>query len=390
MEGEKTSQAQQFLGLANLILRSGTTSTHHGPMPFDCPIWPPRWPEIEAAAIRVIRSGEWGKYQSATRSALETRIATTFGASAARLCSSGTAALEIALRAAKVGTDDEVVLAAYDYPGNFRTIELVGARPVLADVSADTLSIDRGQVERCASDRVKAVVASHLCGTAAEIAELRGCCDDHGWLLIEDACQATGMKIDRRPAGSFGHFATLSFGGSKLISAGSGGALLVNSDRLAARLGGLLDRPGDAFPLSPLQASVIAPQLDRLDELNQIRHRTVQFLEREVAAQLPRWRWILETSQDIQPAFYKLAWLAESSEHRGRIIEAGLREALPIGPGFRSMSRCSPRRCRKPIAIERADELSQRLVVLDHRALLLEPERHDQLVDCLRKVHDGS
>lgn len=356
-------------------------------MPFDCPVWPPDWPEIEAAALRVIRSGEWGQYQSATRSRLETRLAETFHAHAARLCCSGTAALEIALRAAQIGPGDEVILAAYDYPGNFRTIELVGARPVLADVSAHNLGIDPEQIERCASQRVRAVIASHLCGTAAEIANLRQCCDDRGWILIEDACQSIGMKIDRRLAGSYGHVATLSFGGSKLISAGNGGALLVHSDRLAARLGSLLDRPGDTLPLAPLQAAVIGPQLDRLDELNQVRCGTARFLQSEVTPHLAGWRGIVETNQDVQPAYYKLAWLAASRDHRDRIVEAARQAALPIGPGFRSMSRCSQRRCRKPVAIERAEQLGQCLVVLDHRALLTEPQRYDQLADALREVH---
>lgn len=359
-------------------------------MPFDCPTWPPSWPEIESAARRLIRSGEWGKYQSATRLALEQRLKATFRATVARLCCSGTAALEIALRAAQIGSGDEVILAAYDYPGNFRTIELVGARPVLVDVSADSPCIDAGQLERCAGDQVKAVIASHLHGWTAEIAQLRQICDQRHWVLIEDACQATGMLIDGRPAGSFGHLATLSFGGSKLVSAGSGGALLVHSDRLAARLGGLVDRPGDVFPIAPLAAAVIDPQLDRLDECNRIRHETVRFLRREVVSELPRWRLLAEEREGIEPAFYKLAWMAESREHRQRIIAISECEGVPMGDGFRSMSRCSQRRCRHGVAAERAEKLGQRAVLLDHRALMISPARHEQLGDYLRKVHDQS
>jgi perosamine synthetase len=359
-------------------------------MPFDCPGWPPRWPEIEAAARQSIVSGDWGQYDSVACESLEERLMETFQTAAAKLCCSGTAALEIALRASQIGAGDEVIVAAYDYPGNFRTIELLGARPVLIDVGPDSLGIDPNQLEQAAGDQVRAVVASHLCGTAADVARLRQCCDDRGWILIEDACQVTGMEIDGRRAGSFGHFATLSFGGSKLISAGNGGALLVNSQRLAARLGALLDRPGDTFPLAPLQAAVIEPQFDRLDEMNRFRRETVDFIEREVNQRLSRWRWQSRNRENVSPAFYKITWTAETHEHRQRIIAAAQQEGLPVGAGFRSMSRCSERRCGKPVPTVRSDQLSETLFVLDHRALLVESSRHDQLAECLQKIHQSS
>ncbi len=359
-------------------------------MPIDCPAWPPDWPEIAEAAQECVRSGQWGQYHSEICSALEQRLANTFQASASRLCCSGTAALEIALRAAKIGPGDEVVLAALDYPGNFRTIELLGATPVLVDVAARSACLDPAALNHASSENVRAVVASHLFGSAAPIRELRESCDERGWILIEDACQVAGMEIENRPVGSFGHFATLSFGGSKLISAGSGGALLVNADRLAARLGPLLDRPGETFPLSPLQAAVIGPQLDRLGEMNQLRNRTARFIEQELNPQLPRWKWHSGNNEQVNPAFYKVAWTAESSEERVRIMAAADRRNLPVGDGFRSMSRCSQRRCRKPAPTPRADELAERLFLLDHRALLIEPSRYQELADCLRQIHEGS
>jgi dTDP-4-amino-4,6-dideoxygalactose transaminase len=371
-------------------------------MPFDCPVWPPQWPEIELAIGRVLRSGEWGRYHSATCKALEKRLIETFQASHAKLCCSGTAALEIALRALQIDSGDEVILAALDYPGNFRTIELLGARPVLVDVGKDSPCIDPTQLEAVASDRVRSVVASHLYGRSAEVSTLREICDRRGWILIEDVCQAAGMQCcsvdpaeksrslrqtSNNRAGSFGHFATISFGGSKLISAGNGGALLVNSDRLAARLGAIVDRPGDTFPLSPLQAAVIHPQLDRLDEINAVRNETARFLQAEVNPQMPRWRWLSQSDEHVRPAYYKVAWMAESSEHRERILEASESEGIPIGPGFRSMSRCSQRRCRKDVSLDLSDTLSETAFVLDHSALLIEPQRHGELADYLSMIY---
>ena len=354
-------------------------------MPFQCPTWPPDWPAIETAALAAIKSGEWGHYHSALTKTLQKRLSNYLGSGPIRLCCSGSAALELALRCCKLAEGDEVILAAYDFPGNFRTVELLGGKPVLADVAARTDDATKAisptlcpqQLEATASPLVRAVIASHLHGNHADMKSLRQTCDQNGWTLIEDACQAIGGQIQGQPAGSFGHLATLSFGGSKLISAGSGGAIIANDERLAARLGGLLDRPGDTFPLGPLQAAVIGPQLDRLDELTHIRNRTARFLREQVFPSFKTWDLLhppeIDTmnrasptathgnqpkstnSQTTTPAFYKFCWLTPSSEIREQVIKRGTTLGLPLGAGFRSMSRSSSRRCRKPVPTPQSD-----------------------------------
>jgi perosamine synthetase len=356
-------------------------------MPLNCPAWPPDWPEIRIAVDRCLDSGEWGQYHAEICQSLEKRLAAKWQASQVRLCCSGTAALEIALRAGRIGPGDEVIVAAFDYPGNFRTIELLNARPVLLDVETTSACLDLKQIEQATSAKVRAVVASHLCGVSADVQTLRQLCDDRGWLLIEDACQVIGMTINGRHAGSFGHFSTLSFGGSKLISAGSGGALVVNSERLAARLGGLLERPGDTFPISPLQAAVINPQLDRLAECNARRQETVAMIQSQLNSQLTGWKWLSGSQAGVEAAYYKVAWAAESQQQRHRIVTVAAELGLPIGEGFRSMSGCSERRCRKPVPTPNADELGERMFVLDQRALLLPKSAHDELAAALLALH---
>lgn len=392
-------------------------------MPFHCPTWPPEWPSIRTAVLEAIESGQWGQYHSALSKTLQKRLSSYLDSGPVRLCCSGTAALELALRCCKIGEGDEVVVAAYDFPGNFRTVELLGAKPVLADIAkpnpnvpdAISSTICPQQIEAAKSPRVRAVIASHLHGNQADMKRLRHTCDQNGWVLIEDACQAIGSKIDGQAIGSFGHLATLSFGGSKLISAGSGGAIIANDERLEARLGGLLDRPGDTFPLSPLQAAVIGPQLDRLDELTHIRNLTAHFLREQVFPDLEQWDPLLPSEADTAsenadqentapkptrfvqptattstttiPAFYKFGWITPSSEIRQQVINHGTTLGLPLGAGFRSMSRCSPKRCRKPASTPHADLLGERLVVMDQRTLLISPDRHAELRDSLHELH---
>jgi len=337
------------------------------------PDWPPDWPEIRAVVRAALASGEWGRYQSELCGQLTQRLCDHFSAAVCRLTCSGTAAIELALRAGHAGPGDEVILAAYDYGGNLRSVELLGATPVLVDVAGDSPCIDASQLDAAASDRVVAVIASHLYGRAAPVADLRTVCDERGWLLIEDACQVPGMEINGRPAGSFGDFATLSFGGSKLLTAGTGGALLVNNQKLAARLPALIERPSDAFPLSPLQAAVLGPQLDRLDQLNTTRAETARYL----IDALPEVHWVSRIESSVQPAFYKLAWQSD--------IEPSP-PPLPIGPGFRTTAHTSERRCRKPVPLQRSIKLSKTIQLLDHRALLIDTDFRVDLAAAIRSV----
>lgn len=358
-------------------------------MTLTLPDWPPDWPEIRQAVDDSMRSGDWGRYHSRSCAALEKRLADQYDVPLARVCCSGTAALEIALRALQLAAGDEVILAAYDYPGNFRTVELAGGRPVLVDVRPQNASLDPRQLGEAASPSVSAVIATHLYGQPADIESVRSICDENDWVLIEDACQVIGMSIDGGKAGTFGDLATLSFGGSKLISAGGGGALLVRSERLAARIGPLLDRPGEVFPLSPLQSAVIGPQLDRLDELNVRRAANVAWLM-DHRRELPRWTPIESARPGVSAAHYKLAFLAESAEHRAEMIDAAEKLSLPIGPGFRSASRCSPRRCRKPVETKHAEIFQHQLFVLDQRALLVSDDQREPLFNALKRIHDIS
>ena len=354
------------------------------PCHFECPAWPPAWPEIAVSVRETLDSGDWGRYQSPILNRLRDTIAAEHAVSQVRLCSSGSAAVEISLRAGGVGQGDEVVIAAYDYPGNFRAIEVLGAKPVLLDVAPGQLSLDPAQLEAAASSSVAAVIVSHLYGQPADVKSISEVCRSHDWVMIEDACQVPGMKIDDVPVGCFGDIATLSFGGSKPLTAGCGGAVLTNSDRFSAKISAFLDRPSDSQPLSSLQAAALLPQLERLETCNQMRRATINFLKAEVESSLP-WK-IMDRDHGASQAHYKLAFVAESSQHAQAVISKSTDFGLPIGAGFRSMHRSSERRCRKPVALEHAKQLAERIFVLDHAALLLPHDRHQELAVALQEL----
>ena len=111
-------------------------------------------------------------------------------------------------------------LAAYDYPGNFLAVHAVGARPVLADVAPDDWNLDLHSLAEALGPAVRAVIVSHLHGGLVPMRELTDLVSSRNVAVVEDAAQAPGAMVQGRRAGSWGDVGVLSFGGSKLLTAG--------------------------------------------------------------------------------------------------------------------------------------------------------------------------
>ncbi|MDA7951500.1 MAG: aminotransferase class V-fold PLP-dependent enzyme, partial [Pirellulaceae bacterium] len=182
------------------------------------PPWPPLDNEIKESLEKAYLKGEWGKYEGENCSELIEAIGQAFLADFVYLCCSGTFAAELALRALNLEPGDEVILAAYDFPGNFRAIEAVGATPVLVDLAEGHWYLDPKEVEKAVSPRTKGLFVSHLYGDLAPMDEILQITVDKGVAVIEDCCQVPGTKWDGKPIGSFGDLAILSFGGSKPLT----------------------------------------------------------------------------------------------------------------------------------------------------------------------------
>lgn len=363
-------------------------------MTFQPAKWPPPWPEIESALQQSFAKADWGQYDSAAHEQLTKLINQMFGVSCVRLCCSGTAAVELALRSVGIDPGDEVLVCGFDYPGNVRCIHALGAVPVLVDVARGRTSFTAQQATEAAGLSVRAMIVSHLYGQVADVLALRKLADERGWYVIEDACGAPGTIINTGTsvhlAGSIGHVGTLSFGGSKPLTAGNGGAILTNDARIASRLSGMIDRPSDTFPLSALQAAVIPIQLARLSELNAQRSATAHWLFQTLRDLAPSWQLLQEHAGAGTGCYYKFPFLAQSPVHRDAIIRHARDWHLPIGEGFRSLERLSEKRCRKPMPLEGCRTLGARLCVLSHQALMINREQYPQLADALRGLHQAT
>src|SRR5262245_62113859 len=139
----------------------------------DWNVWPRPSEAICAALAAAYADGSWGRYHGPHSDRLIELLCELCGIRHAWLCSSGTIAVEVALRGLKIIPGDEVILAAYDFPGNFRAIEAIGARPVLVDLAPDSWTIDVDQVAAAISPDTKAVIASHLHASLADMPRLR-------------------------------------------------------------------------------------------------------------------------------------------------------------------------------------------------------------------------
>lgn len=194
----------------------------------------------------------------------------------------GTDALELALRAAGVGRDDEVVLPANTFIATAEAVSRIGARPVLVDVDPEFLLIDPAKVEAALTPRTKAIVPVHLFGQTAPVEQLLPLAQAHGAVIVEDAAQSQGATRHGRPAGGLGLAAGTSFyPGKNLGAAGDAGAVLTNDPEIAARVRTLSahgsdrkyvhDLIGVNSRLDTIQAVVLLAKLKRLARWNDLR-----------------------------------------------------------------------------------------------------------------------
>jgi dTDP-4-amino-4,6-dideoxygalactose transaminase len=364
------------------------------------PEGPPAWPKpcdaVREALAAAYADGSWGRYHGPHGERLCEELCELTQTRHAWLCSSGTLAVELALRGLKIGPGDEVILAAYDFPGNFRAIEAVGARPVLIDLAPATWTIDVEQVAAAAGPETKAVIASHLHGSLADMPRLNAIAGQRGLAIIEDACQAPGAVVAGRKAGSWGDCGVLSFGGSKLLTAGRGGAIVTSREEVVQRIKIYCERGNDAFPLSELQAAVLVPQIPRLASANEQR-RTAALRLIELCGELNGLVGLrLANEAQHQGVLYKLPWLLSGNDdacdsptfeqQRRRLLAAVQAEGVALHEGFRGFARRTNQRCRSLGNLQQARAAAAGTVIL-HHPVLLEPEETIARVACaIRKV----
>jgi dTDP-4-amino-4,6-dideoxygalactose transaminase len=362
------------------------------------PQGPPDWPVADEDVFRALqaayRDGSWGKYHGGHVERLEERLAQYHEVPFAVTCASGTFAVELALRALQIGPGDEVILPAYDYPGNFLSVHAVGATPVLVDVDPDNWNLAPEGLEAAVGPGTRAVIVSHLHGGVVPMPEVLAVGAARGLRVIEDAAQCPGALVHGRKAGTWGDAGVLSFGGSKLLSAGRGGALLTHHADVHQRARLFLARGNLTCPLSELQAAVLLPQLDKLDERN-ARRAAAAWLLAEGMTGVPGLRPFVNRGQEpgaeTRPGYYKVGLQLDADGFglgRDGFLAAVRAEGVAVNEGFRALHvGRSPRRFRRAGSLDEAERAHRGAVVLHHPVLLGEPPEVEEVVRAIRKVH---
>ncbi len=219
---------------------------------------------------------------------LEEAICKTFGTDHAQLVSSGTAALTTAMAALGIGAGDEVIMPTFTFVASFEAVLSVGAIPVPVDID-ETLTLDPKAVSAAITPRTKAVMPVHMCGSMAQLDELKTICKTNGLLLLEDACQAIGGMYKGNYLGTIGDAGTFSFDFVKIITCAEGGVVMTNNKDIYAKADQYTDHGHDHkgkdrgadlhpylgynFRISELHAAVGLAQVRRLNEFLELQKR---------------------------------------------------------------------------------------------------------------------
>lgn len=241
------------------------------------------------------RKGHW------KAKTFEEELAKRSGVGYCHLCSSGTAALSIALAACGIGAGDEVVVPPFTFIATIEAVLNAGAIPVFSEID-ETLCLDPEALDAVMTDRTKAVIPVHMCGSMARINEIKDYCEKKGLLLIEDACQSAGASLNGKALGTFGRVGCFSFDPVKTITCGEGGAVVTDDKTLYTRIDQFADHGHDHlgsdrglerhpilgmnFRISELNAAVGLAQLRKLDDILE-RQREVKKTIKEAIAEVP-------------------------------------------------------------------------------------------------------
>jgi dTDP-4-amino-4,6-dideoxygalactose transaminase len=172
-----------------------------------------------------------GVYTRKCQKLLETKL----DVPRALLTTSCTHSLEMCALLLDIRPGDEVIVPSFTFVSTVNAFVLRGARPIFADIRADTLNIDERLLESLITPRTRAIIVMHYAGVGCEMDSILQIAGRHGIPVIEDNAHGLFALYRGRPLGTFGSLATQSFHETKNIYCGEGGALLINDHAMVHR-----------------------------------------------------------------------------------------------------------------------------------------------------------
>lgn len=374
----------------------------------------PKWPQVDGVedvldGMRaILNSRVWTSRapndEDSVLQCAEAEIARMFGVRHALMVTSGTVAVELAVRALQLPPGSKVIVPALGWFATAAAVIRAGAIPVFADICPETSCLDLDAVRRCVDADVRAIVVVHLHCAIADLHGLLALAHEHMLDLIEDCAQTPGARYHDRYVGGFGRIGCFSFNQEKLIAVGEGGCVITNEEELylrlyAMRTDGYVNRRvrgrsfaphgsirgGNACP-SEFVGLLTLTQLQQFHRLNAIRLRNAQRLDEELAL-IPGVYPLRSSTGTTFRVWYEYAFrldlgrfggrtIQQCGEHLSRVLD------LPIHATDEPTQDCPMLLVERGArATPAAVSLHQTLLVFHHRALL-----DDRIVDELTEA----
>lgn len=192
--------------------------------------------------------------------------------------SSGSAALDIAVRVLNLGPGDEVIMPAFTIISPAQSVVRAGAKPILVDSDPLTWNMDVQQVEAKITSKTKAILVVHTYGLPVQMDSILSLAKKYNLKIIEDAAEVHGQTYKGKKCGSFGDISIFSFYANKIITTGEGGMIVTHDDELAERcrkLRNLAFEPGEKrflhkemgwnYRMTNMQAAIGLAQLEQIE-----------------------------------------------------------------------------------------------------------------------------
>jgi len=260
------------------------------------------WPVFDEADVQAIaevtKSGAWGNPDcKGYVEEFEKAFAAYCGTRYAISCANGSVALRLALMAANVRPGDEVIVPPYTFIATASTVVEANCVPVFVDIDPDTYNLDPDKIEAAITPRTRAIIPVHFAGGACDMDRIVEIARKHNLMVIEDAAHAHGGEYKGRKLGSIGHAGCFSFQSSKNLTAGEGGVVVTNDERIFDMVDSLRNVGrikggqwyehhylGCNYRITQLQAVLLLSQLKRLDEQTRRRDENGMLLNKLFAS----------------------------------------------------------------------------------------------------------
>jgi dTDP-4-amino-4,6-dideoxygalactose transaminase len=325
----------------------------------------PPWPhffddEIEEVQ-KVLREGKVNYWTGIRGREFQERFARFCRAKHGIAVMNGTAALHVALAAARIGPGDEVIVPPRTFIATSFSVLHQNAVPVFADIDPQSQNIDARSIRERITDRTRAIICVHLAGLPCDMDPIMELAAEFDLTVIEDAAQAQGARYKGKSTGTLGHIAAFSFCNDKIFTTGGeGGMVVTNSDEMAAIARSVKDhgyeelerrnllelealytyihhRMGYNYRMTEMQAAIGLKALAKIEWNLRRRRENARYLTEHLSkheALTPPFE-----SEDFQHAYYKYYVRLDPEKlktDRDTFVKAVRAEGIPIGLGTSS------------------------------------------------------